>query len=112
MPPEISRATDSTYERSASPLSVGGVPTATKMIELSRAASVKLSETSPMALEQFRQKLFVDGDFAGVQRSQFLLIVVDQDDVMAQIGEACACDQPNIPGTYNGDAHRIYSSGY
>src|SRR5438270_9378987 len=43
-PPEISRATDSTYDRSASPLSVGGVPTATKITELRRSASFRSSE--------------------------------------------------------------------
>src|SRR5215469_10934823 len=44
IPPEISRATDSTYDRSASPLLVGGVPTATKMAVLALAASCRLSE--------------------------------------------------------------------
>src|SRR6266849_4658256 len=38
------RATDSTYERSASPCSVGGVPTATKMAALAPTAAFRSSE--------------------------------------------------------------------
>src|SRR4030081_3349345 len=44
MAPEISLATDSTKDRSASPRSVVGVPTATKMAALERTASCRLSE--------------------------------------------------------------------
>ena len=64
-----------------------------------------------MASEKFRQEFFVDGDFAAFQRRQFLLIVVDQDDIVSEISETGACDQSNVPRTHNGDAHRIYSSG-
>ena len=44
MAPEMLRATDSTYDRSASPCSVGGVPTATKMTALALTAACRSSE--------------------------------------------------------------------
>ena len=43
-PPAISRATDSTYDRSASPVSVGGVPTAMNTTSLSRVAACRSQE--------------------------------------------------------------------
>jgi hypothetical protein len=34
--------------------------------------------------------------FTPVQSSQFVLIIVDKDDVMTQVGEACSRDQTDV----------------
>jgi hypothetical protein len=47
----------------------------------------------------------VDRDLAIVQRRQLLLIVVDENDVVTEIGKAGASDQSYVSGTYYSDAH-------
>ena len=49
-----------------------------------------------MAAEQFGQEFLMNGDLAVTQRGQFLLIVVDQDDVVAEVGKARAGYEPNV----------------
>ncbi len=56
-------------------------------------------------LQQFGQELFVDGDFAGFQRSDFGLVVVHQDHLVAEVGKARARHQSHIARTYYGDVH-------
>ena len=58
-----------------------------------------------MAVQKFGQKLLMNGNFAVPQRSQFLLVVVDQDDVVTEIGETSACDQSYISRTDDSNPH-------
>src|SRR5204862_7027537 len=52
------------------------------------AGKIELAAT--MTLQQLRQKVLVNGDLAGLQGSQLLLIIVYQDDVVAEVGKACS----------------------
>src|SRR5215469_13910932 len=46
-------------------------------------------------------------DFAVTQRHQFALVVIDQNDVVAEVGKASAGHQSDISRTHHGNAHRI-----
>ena len=65
----------------------------------------KRQAMSAMAVQQLRQKLFVDGDLAILQRGQFPLVVVDQNDVMPKVRKTSACHQPYVSGAYDRDPH-------
>jgi hypothetical protein len=39
------------------------------------------------------------------QSGELALIVIDKNDVMTEVGEAGACDQPDVSGTNNSDPH-------
>ena len=70
------------------------------------AQIVRKSEPlAAMAAQQFGQKIFVDGNLAVLERGQFALIIVDENDVVAEVGEAGACNQPHVSGTNDSDAH-------
>ena len=55
------------------------------------------SETAAaMALQQFGQELLVNRDLPAVERSQFLLVVVHQDDLVAHVRKTCSGHQADI----------------
>ena len=56
----------------------------------------ELQLASPMALYQLRQKLLVNGNLPSLQGREFFAIVVHQDNVVAQIGEARPRHQPYV----------------
>ena len=56
----------------------------------------KIQLVATMTLQQLGQKVLVNGDLTGFQGSQLLLIIVHQDDVVAEVGEARSRDQSNI----------------
>ena len=58
-----------------------------------------------MALQQFGKKIFVDWNFAGPQRLQLLLVVVDQNDVVSEIGKTSPGHQSNIARTHHRNVH-------
>jgi hypothetical protein len=58
-----------------------------------------------MAVEQLRQKFFVDGNLAILERGQLALVIVDQDHVMPKVRETGACDQPYVSGAYDSNPH-------
>ena len=58
-------------------------------------------------LQQFRQKLFVDGNVAGLERGQLGLVVVHQDYLMAEVGETRARHQSHVARTHHRNAHPI-----
>src|SRR2546426_3905549 len=56
----------------------------------------KIQLAASMTLQQLGQKVLVNRNLAGFEGSQLLLIIVYQDDVMTEVGEACSRDQPHI----------------
>ena len=63
----------------------------------SGAQIVRKSETAAaVALQQFREKLLVNRDLSTVERRQFVLIVVNQDDLMAHVGKARPSHQSDV----------------
>ena len=45
---------------------------------------------STVTVQQFRQKVFVNGDLAVFEGGELAFVVVDENDVMAKVGEAGA----------------------
>ena len=58
-----------------------------------------------MALQQFRQEVFVDGNFAGFQSGNFGLVVVDQDHFVSEVGKTRTRNQSHITRTYDCNMH-------
>jgi hypothetical protein len=58
-----------------------------------------------MPRQQLGQKLLMNRHLARAQRRQFLLIVIDQHDLMSQIRKTHSRYQPNVSGTDHRDAH-------
>ncbi len=58
-------------------------------------------------MDDFFETGFVNGNFAGLQRSDFARIVIDADDVMAHIGKTGAGDEANVSRPYNGNIHAV-----
>ena len=50
-----------------------------------------------VATQQFGQEFFVNRHLTVAQRSQFLLVIVDQDDVMTEVGKARPATNPTYP---------------
>ena len=88
----IIRATLSIADRSASPVSVGGVPTQIKTTSASRTASrgIRREPQSPFAhhaVQHFVQMRLVNRDFPGLQRGDPRAIVVGRDHFVARFGQ-------------------------
>jgi hypothetical protein len=47
----------------------------------------------------------VYGNLPVAEGGEFSLIVVDEDDVMSEVGEACPCDQAYVSRTHYGNLH-------
>src|ERR1035437_1359197 len=47
----------------------------------------------------------MDGDLAILQRRQFGLIIVHQNDIVSEIGKASACHQPYVSRTHDRNPH-------
>ena len=45
------------------------------------------------------------GTFAGLQRFDFARVVIDADDIVADVGKASAGDETDITGTDDGKIH-------
>jgi hypothetical protein len=58
-----------------------------------------------MTTEQFGQKLLVNRNLSALESRQFPFIVIDQDDLMTEVGKTGSCDQSNVPRTNDGDPH-------
>jgi hypothetical protein len=58
-----------------------------------------------MAIQKFRQELFMDRNLAVFKSGEFANIVVDQDHFVAEVSEASACDQSYVSGTYYSNLH-------
>src|SRR5205085_11429954 len=54
-----------------------------------------------VAMHDFLETGFVDRDLAGLERLHFARIVVDANDVVADIGKTSARDKANVTGTDN-----------
>jgi hypothetical protein len=54
-----------------------------------------------VAMHDFLEPGLVDGDLAGLERFHFARIVIDANNVVADIGKAGARDEANITGTDN-----------
>jgi hypothetical protein len=65
----------------------------------------KAKPGATVPLQQFGKKIFVDRHFAAIQRSEFILIVIDDNDVVAEVGKAGPCDQSNVSRTDNCNLH-------
>ena len=82
-----------------------------KITELRRAASVRLSEKvrrwPRWRLSKLWQESLVNRYFAIAQSRQLLLIVVDQDDIVSEIGKTRARHQPNVSRTHHRNLHRL-----
>src|SRR6266536_1783736 len=63
-----------------------------------------------MTVQKFRQKILVDGHFAAIQGGELGLVVVNNDHIMTEIGEACPCHQTNVPRTDYSDLHSTRTS--
>ena len=59
-----------------------------------------------MAGEELGEKFFVNGDFAGAKSLELLLVVIDQNDLMPEVGETGTCNQTNVSRTDDCDAHK------
>ena len=109
MAPETLRATDSTYDRSASPFSVGGVPTAMNTAALARTAACKSPEKIrrwPRCRASSSGRNFSwMGTLPRCSAASFSLIVVDQDDVVSQFGKARSRHQANVTRAHNRNMH-------
>ncbi len=58
-----------------------------------------------MAVQQFRQEVLMDGHFAAIERRQFLLVVVHNNDFVTQVGKARPGDQPHVSRPDHGYLH-------
>src|SRR5581483_629292 len=58
-----------------------------------------------VARQQFRQKPFMNRSDAALQLSELFRVVVDQDHLVAQVGEACACYQPHVARSHYRNLH-------
>ncbi len=47
----------------------------------------------------------MDGDIAGLERGQFGLVVIHQDNLMAEVGETRARHQSHVARTHHRNAH-------
>ena len=65
----------------------------------------KLQTMPAVAAQKFGQKFLVDGNLAVFEGGQFALIVVDQNDVVTEVGKAGACHQSYVSGTDDSDPH-------
>src|SRR5262249_4328587 len=57
----------------------------------------KFQTLAVVAFQQFREKFFVNRTIAALQSCKLLLVIVHQNYVMAEFGEARACDQSHVP---------------
>jgi len=52
----------------------------------------EIQTISAVTVQQFGQELFVDGNLSVFESGELAFVVVDENDVVAQVGEACARD--------------------
>ena len=69
------------------------------------AAGETQSLRGNIAVDDFLKARLVDRDFAGLQRFHFSRVVIDADDVMADVGETSAGHQTDVTGTDDGNIH-------
>ena len=60
---------------------------------------------SAVPSQEFREKFLMDGNLAILQRGQFLLIVVHENDIVSEVGKTSARHQSYVSRTYNRDPH-------
>ena len=65
----------------------------------------KLDALSPVPGQQLGQKLFMNRYLSVPECRDFLLVVIDQDDLVPQIRKTRSRYQPHVPGTDHRDAH-------
>jgi hypothetical protein len=58
-----------------------------------------------MPRQQFGQKALVNRHFAASERGDFFLVIIDEDNLVPEIGETNSSHQANISGTNYCDAH-------
>jgi len=56
-------------------------------------------------VQQLGQEVFVDGDLTAVERSELLLVVINDDDVVAKVGKTRPSDQSHISRTHHSYLH-------
>ena len=56
-------------------------------------------------MNDFLEAGFVDGNLARLERLDFSRIVIDADDVVADVGKTGAGDETDITGADDGDIH-------
>ena len=49
-----------------------------------------------MPLQKLRQKLFMNRAFAPLESSDFVLVIIDQKNLMTQLSKTCTCYKTNI----------------
>ena len=69
-------------------------------------------ELEPMrgdiAVDEFFQAGFINRNAAGLQRFDLGCVIVDANDVVADVGKACAGDKTDVTGADDGNIHRNY----
>ena len=65
----------------------------------------KLQTAAAMAAQQFREEFFVDRDLAILQGVELGFVVIDDDDLMTEVGETRARDQAYVSRTNYCNAH-------
>src|SRR5438067_1370768 len=73
------------------------------------------AETQPVRghipVDDFLEARLVDRDFPGLERFHFAQVVVDADDVVADVGKTSAGHETDITGTNDGNIYGKYSRG-
>ncbi len=106
----MSRATPSTCCRSAAPSSPCGVPTAMNTMSeaTDRGWQVGREGQALFALvadDHLLEARLVDRHPPGLERRDLRLILIDAHDGVSVFGEAGTQDEPDIPGSDDGDFH-------
>src|SRR5207247_1187147 len=60
-----------------------------------------------MTPEQFRQKIFMNGNLASFQGRELLLIIVNQNDFLSQVGKARPGHEPNVSRSHDCNMHPL-----
>ncbi len=78
--------------------------------ELSTPSSVLAGEMQALGgdilVDEFFEARLVDRNLARRKHVDLALVVINTNDIVADLGETSAADKTNIPGTNNADFHR------
>ena len=104
-------ATWMTYERSAEPSSLGGVPTDVDREGAPDRRFEVGGEVEPAGLEvlvhQCVEARFVDGHLTAQEHVDLALILVDAGDIDAEVGETRSGHQSHVARTYHANMHPL-----
>src|SRR5262249_30938414 len=69
----------------------------------------EIKTAAAMTLEKLRQKLFMDWALAPLKGRDFMVVIVDQKDLVSKLGETCTRNKTNVARPDNSNFHSLLS---